>query len=83
MMSKRRAQADDLCVLRIDVEVHKLAGVVFSDSNAASKYVRFYAPSQWRLLPFDDIYAMDWRHPSDQIREWRHAGAQMCRDIGT
>jgi hypothetical protein len=36
-------------------------GTVISAQNAASNYVRFLDPSQWELLDFDDIYAMDWR----------------------
>jgi len=73
MMSKRRSQADSLCVLRIDQAVLRLPGVVLTDQNAASRYVRFYAPHQLRELPLDDIYARNWKHPDDQIAEWRHS----------
>jgi len=31
-------------------------------------------------MPFDDIYARDWRHPDDQIRQWRHA-ARKCAEV--
>ena len=48
--------------------------------NAASDYVRFLAPSQWALLDFDAIYAMDWRHPQDQIAYWRHR-ARKCAEV--
>ena len=31
----------------------------------SSDYVRFSVPPQWHLLHFDDIYALDGRHPDD------------------
>jgi hypothetical protein len=72
MLFKRLNEADGLCVLRVSNEVLAIDGTVICDRNAASEYVRFLHPSQWHLLPFDDIYAMDWRHPGDQIAYWRH-----------
>jgi len=62
MLYKRKEQAASLCVLRVSIAVLQLPGVVLSDSNASSDYSRFLAPSQWEVLDFDDIYAMDWRH---------------------
>src|SRR5258706_1684699 len=47
MMFKRKSQASGLCVLRVSIDVRHLPGVVFADSNASSKYVRFLAPAQW------------------------------------
>ncbi len=63
MMFKRKAEAESICVLRINNTVSQLAGVVFSDGNAASDYSRFLAPSQCNLLDLDQIYALDWRDP--------------------
>jgi len=80
MMSKRRNEAADLCVLRVSTEVQKLPGVVFADCNASSDYVRFLAPHQWRLLDFDSIYAMDWRHPNDPIAYYRHR-SRKCAEV--
>lgn len=80
MMFKRKEQAENLCVLRIAIAVVKVSGIVLADCNAGSKYVRFLHPSQWKLLDFDDIYARDWRHPDDQIRQWRHA-ARKCAEV--
>jgi hypothetical protein len=37
-------------------------------------------PSQWKLLPFDDIYAEDWRHPNDPIAYWKHK-ARKCAEV--
>lgn len=78
MLSVRRHE--DVCVLRISTFVLGLNGVAITDQNAASNYVRFYAPSQWQLLDFDDIFARDWTHPEDQIREWRHK-SRKCAEV--
>jgi hypothetical protein len=80
MMFKRKDQAVDLCVLRVNLDVLKISGVVLADCNAGSDYVRFLAPIQWELLAFDDIYARDWRHADNQIRQWRHA-ARKCAEV--
>jgi hypothetical protein len=80
MMFKRRVEAEQLCVLRVSKQVLEVQGTVITDQNAASDYVRFLHPSQWSLLRFDDIFAMDWRHPEDQIAYWRHK-ARMCAEI--
>jgi hypothetical protein len=80
MLFKRLAEADILCILRVAADVLAIDGAVISDQNAASDYVRFLHPSQWQQLAFDDIYAMDWRHPDDRIAYWRHK-ARMCAEV--
>jgi len=80
MLFKRKAQAADLCVLRLSTELLHLPGVVLTDSNASSDYVRFLDPADWRLLHFDDIYAMDWRHPDDPIAFYRHR-SRKCAEV--
>lgn len=69
MMFKRKAEAPNLCVLRVSLDVTKLDGVVFTDRNAAGggDWVRFLHPRQWALMDFDRIFARDWRD-SDQFR---------------
>lgn len=79
MMYKRANEADGLCILRVSTEVLALPGVVLSDQNAASDYVRFLAPAQWPELPFDDIFARDWTHP-DRIVYWRQK-ARRCAEV--
>jgi hypothetical protein len=80
MLFKRKDQAPNLCVLRVSTEVRNLSGVVFADSNASGDYVRFLSPAQWRLLHFNDIYAMDWRHPNDPIAYYRHR-SRKCAEV--
>jgi ssDNA thymidine ADP-ribosyltransferase, DarT len=79
MLYKRRDKAAELCVLRVSIEARHVQGVVFTDSNASSDYVRFLHPSQWALLNFTDIYAMDWRHPNDPIAYYRIVPASVPR----
>jgi ssDNA thymidine ADP-ribosyltransferase, DarT len=80
MLFKRKDEAPNLCILSVSTKVLELPGTVISDQNAASDYVRFLHPSQWKLLAFDDIYAMDWRHPDNQIAYWRHK-ARKCAEV--
>lgn len=80
MMFKRKGEAASLCVLRVSAQVLAIQGAVISDQNAASDYVRFLHPRQWQLLDFDAIYAMDWRHPGDQVAYWRHS-SRKCAEV--
>jgi hypothetical protein len=80
MLFKRKDEAPNLCLLSVSTKVLELPGTVISDQNAASDYVRFLHPSQWKLLMFDDIYAMDWTHPDDPIAYWRHK-ARKCAEV--
>lgn len=80
MLFKRKDEASELCVLRVSVEVFKERGVVITDCNAASDYVRFLAPSQWQILDFDDIYAHNWRHPSNPARNYQHR-SRKCAEV--
>src|SRR5438132_2765228 len=59
MLYKRKDTAATLCVLRISMEIWHIDGVVVTDRNASSDYVRFLHPSQADLLDYDAIYAMD------------------------
>lgn len=79
MMFVRKDQHESLCVLMVSPEVFNLPGVVLTDQNAASKYVRFLSPQQLTLLPFAAIYALDWTH-SDQITYWRQKSAK-CAEV--
>ena len=80
MMFLRLNELPDLCVLRVSTEVLAVEGTAITDQNAASKWVRFLAPQQWRVLDFDDIFALDWTHPDDQVRYWRHK-SRKCAEV--
>ncbi len=80
MMSKRRDEAKRLCVLRVSIEILKIQNAVITDQNAASKYVFFMAPDRLNLLNLDYIFARNWKHPGEQIEEWRHSSAK-CAEV--
>jgi hypothetical protein len=80
MLYVRKSEANGLCVLRVSTEVLQLEGTVMADQNAASNYARFFAPSKWSMLDFNDIYARDWRHADDQIRAWQHK-SRKCAEV--
>ena len=82
MLYKRKGEINNLCVLRISTEILQLPGVVFADCNASSPYVRFLAPSQWALLDYEAIYAMDWnrQHANDPYA-YRVHKARKCTEV--
>jgi ssDNA thymidine ADP-ribosyltransferase, DarT len=80
MLFKRKDEAAELCVLRVSVDVLNVPGVVITDCNAASDYVRYLAPPQWALLDFDDIFAPDWRHPNNAARYYQHR-SRKCAEV--
>jgi ssDNA thymidine ADP-ribosyltransferase, DarT len=82
MLYKRKTEINNLCVLRISTEILQLPGVVLADCNASSPYVRFLAPSQWALLDFEAIYAMDWnrQHANDPYA-YRVHKARKCAEV--
>ncbi len=80
MMSKRRAYHAGICVLRVRHEVLDLAGVMITDQNAASNYVRFHpSPSGLSVLDSARIYAAEWTH-EDTIEYWRRKSAK-CAEV--
>lgn len=82
MMYKRKADAAELCVLGVSLDVLTVEGVVLADCNASSNYVRFLppTPAYERFLDFDDIFALDWRHADDPIAEHRHR-SRKCAEV--
>jgi hypothetical protein len=79
MMYSRKEQAADLCVLRVSTAILKLDGVVIADRNAAGGWARFLDASQWSLLDFDRIYALDWRD-SDKF-EYFDRKTRKCAEV--
>jgi hypothetical protein len=80
MLYKRKDDVDSLCVLRVSIDVLHLDGVVITDQNAASDWVRFLHPRQIHLLDLDAIFAMDWRHLNDPIA-YRHHRLKKCAEV--
>jgi len=81
MMSRRRNEARALCVLRVSTEILKIPGTVITDQNAVSKYVKFSAPDRLKFVDLDYVFAANWKHPDDQIEEWRHSSAKCAEAL--
>ncbi len=81
MMSRRRNEAHSLCVLRVSTEILKVPGAVITDQNAASKYVKFSVPDRLEFMDLDYLFAANWKHPNDQIEEWRHSSAKCAEAL--
>ena len=68
MLSVRRSQNDVICVLVIDSKVLDLPGVIISDRNAASNYVRFSSMKEGlERLDRERIFAQYWTHLYDEM----------------
>lgn len=81
MLLKRREMHAQICVLRVTSSVLDIPNVVVTDSNAASKYVRFRpAPGGLAIVDRERTFARSWNHPDDQIDHWRHS-AQKCAEL--
>lgn len=72
MLSARRSQNEELCILKIDCSVIDLEGVVLSDRNASSEYARFYLPEDGlKKIDFEIVYQRWWtdKNPYEQMRK--------------
>jgi hypothetical protein len=80
MLLKRRDIHEEICVLRVRVDVLDIPNTVITDSNAASKYVRFApSPSGLEIVNRERTFAKWWTH-EDQIEQWKHS-AQKCAEV--
>lgn len=61
MLSARRNQNNDICILKFDCIILDMPGVVVSDRNASSDYAGFYSPKAgMNEIDFDLVYARFW-----------------------
>lgn len=80
MLYKRQGQHLDLCVLQVSTDVLDLPGVVVTDANASSDYVRFAAaPAGLRIVDRGLTFADDWRDP-DPIQYYRKKSLK-CAEV--
>ena len=81
MLSKLRSQNQEICILRIDVTVLDLPGVIIADCNAASDYVRFYPVTDGLSnIDKDKLFAKYWTHPDNLYEEWEHKSIK-CAEV--
>ncbi|HKB91087.1 MAG TPA: DUF4433 domain-containing protein [Opitutaceae bacterium] len=80
MLSKVRARNSAICILAVGPDVLKKPGVVITDQNAASDYVRFYNTLDGlATINKETLRARSWIH-TDQIEKWKHASAK-CAEV--
>jgi hypothetical protein len=81
MLSKIRAQNEEICVLQVDAKVLDLPGVIIADRNAASNWVRF-SPVDDGLKAIDRerVFARYWTHPQDVYEEMSHK-SEKCAEV--
>jgi len=61
MLSARRNQNDNICILKFDYSILDLPGVIVSDRNASSDYASFYPPIDgMESIDFELVYARYW-----------------------
>lgn len=61
MLSRKRSQNEEICILKFDRVVLDFEGVILSDKNASSDYAAFYdAESGLENIDFDLVYARYW-----------------------
>jgi len=81
MLSKRRDQNNQICVLRVNPSVIDLSGVVISDRNASADYSRFYTVKEGlTALDKDKIYAKYWTNAQNQYDYWEQKSIK-CAEI--
>jgi hypothetical protein len=71
MMYKRRGEHKELCILRVRKDVIQRDGVVITDRNASSDYVRFADGERGlEIVDRERVYAKRWTHqnPMEQLR---------------
>lgn len=81
MLSKRRSQNDEICVLHIDATILDLHGVIISDRNAASGWARFYSAQEGlAALDKDLVFARYWKHSDNQYKEMEYKSVK-CSEV--
>jgi hypothetical protein len=80
MLFKRLSQHLDLCVLQVSTDVLDLPGVVVTDANASSDYVRFAAaPGGLSIVDREATFAEYWTDPNP-IVQWQKKSAK-CAEV--
>ena len=80
MLSKRRSQNNEICVLRVSPDVLDLPDIIIADRNAASQWVRFYKSAEGLTqLDRDMVFAHYWTH-QDQFQAWEHKSIK-CAEV--
>lgn len=80
MLSKRRENNSDLCILRVSTEVLRLPNAVITDRNASSSYVGFYhSPLGLCFLDAEKIYSQFWT--DNNPFEYMEKKSKKCAEV--
>lgn len=61
MLSARRSQNHNICILKFDCSILDISGAAVSDRNASSDYASFYSPIEgMEVIDFRLVYARYW-----------------------
>ena len=61
MLSAKRIQNKDICILKFHCSILDIPGVILSDRNASSAYANFYVPTiGLEMINFKLVYAKYW-----------------------
>ncbi|RMV73598.1 DUF4433 domain-containing protein [Pseudomonas coronafaciens] len=81
MMYKRKDLHEDLCVIRVSLDVLRSQNAVVSDQNAASGWARFHAyPIGMSEINFDYVFA-DWWDDEDEATGHRKRGTKCAEAL--
>lgn len=80
MLSRIRAQNDEICILGIALSVLDLNGCAITDRNAATTLARFYSPQDGlQELDYRRIHATNWY--TDDVYQMRDNRAVKCAEV--
>lgn len=80
MLSSRRSENNEICILRVRSKVLNMEGVIITDKNAARECWFKTVDDGLPLLKKDEIYATFWVDQDNPIKEYRHAGIK-CAEV--
>ncbi len=81
MLSRRRDQNNQICILCVNASVLDLPNVIISDRNAAADYVRFdTVAAGLAALDKNKIYATYWTNANNQYEAWENKSIK-CAEV--
>jgi len=81
MLSKRRNQNNQICILRVNTSVLDVPDAIISDRNAASDWARFNTVIDGlAALDKDKIYARYWTNANNQYDLWENKSTK-CAEV--
>ncbi len=84
MLSACRSQNDVICVIRVEPKALDLPGVIITDRNAASGYVRFPSVKDGlKRIDKERVFAQYWKHPDDIFDDMSHKSEKFAEVLVT